>query len=211
MSSTLDLSAMYVMHDALRREAGHLARVTARVGRDPRSVLRTATGWELFKTALRVHHTAEDEALWPGLREGLADRPTDLVPLEALEAEHGAINEVIEAIDAALANPEAGLDQLSDLIDSLATGVVGHLRHEEDQAVPLVLRLTTRRQWEHFRRIHFRWIRSDTSRILPWLLDGASDQTVATLLAALPEPVRHAYRHRWRPAYTAVDRWSATA
>ncbi|WP_217370670.1 hypothetical protein [Nonomuraea antri] len=44
MSTTLDMTTMYAMHDALRREAEHLARVTARVDGDPRAILRTATG-----------------------------------------------------------------------------------------------------------------------------------------------------------------------
>ncbi|GAA2418653.1 hemerythrin domain-containing protein [Nonomuraea africana] len=210
MSGTLDLSVMYLMHDALRREAQHLARATARADRDPQTVLGTTAGWQLFKTALRVHHTAGNDVLWPGLRRSLAGRPGDLMPLEVLEAEHDAIEQVIDVIDAALAGPEAGADQLGDLTDSLATGVIGHLRHEEDQTVPLILTVTTGGQWERFKQIHARWIGSDIARVLPWLLDGASDQAVAAVLAAFSEPVRHAYLHRWRPAYTALDRWSTT-
>ncbi|WP_433259494.1 hemerythrin domain-containing protein (plasmid) [Streptosporangium sp. CA-135522] len=211
MGGTLDLSVMYLMHDALGREARQLARATARADRDPQAVLGSAAGWELFKTALRVHHAAGNDALWPGLRQSLAGRPGDLVPLEVLEAEHEAIEQVIDVIDAVLADPEAGVDQLGDLTDSLATGMIGHLRHEEDQAVPLILAVTSRRQWKRFKQIHARWIGSDAPRILPWLLDGASDQSVAAVLAGFSEPVRHAYQHRWRPAYTALDRWSATA
>ncbi|GAA3470544.1 hemerythrin domain-containing protein [Nonomuraea roseola] len=209
MSNTLDMTAMYAMHDALRREAEHLARVTARVDRDPRTVLRTAAGWELFKTSLHVHHTAEDDALWPVLRRTLADRPADLTLLEAMEAEHAGINQVIEAIDAALAEPEFRLDRLGDLTDSLVTGLTGHLGHEEDQALPLIQAVTTQEQWAHFGQIHAQRIGPDVPRILPWLLDGASDQAITTMLAPLPEPARQAYQNQWRPAYVALDRWSA--
>ncbi|WP_067144022.1 hemerythrin domain-containing protein [Microtetraspora malaysiensis] len=207
MRSTLDMTAMYAMHDALRREAEHLAKVTTRVGADPCAVLRTAAGWELFKTSLHVHHTAEDEALWPVLRQILADRPADLTLLEAMEAEHAAIDQVIEAIDEALAGPEDGLDRLGDLTDSLVTGLTGHLRHEEDQALPLIQAAATQEQWARFGQIHAQRIGSAVPRILPWLLDGASDQAVAAMLAQLTEPARQAYQHQWRPAYVALDRW----
>ncbi|HUR07394.1 MAG TPA: hemerythrin domain-containing protein [Nonomuraea sp.] len=207
MSDTLDMTAMYAMHDALRREAEHLAKVTTRVGADPCAVLRTAVGWELFKTSLHVHHTAEDDALWPVLRQTLADRPADLTLLEAMEAEHAAIDQVIEAIDAALAEPEDELDRLGDLTDSLVTGLTGHLRHEEEQVLPLIQAIVTQEQWNRFGQIHAQRIGPAEPRILPWLLEGASDQTVAAMLARLTEPARRAYRHQWRPAYLALDRW----
>ncbi|WP_308250221.1 hemerythrin domain-containing protein [Sphaerisporangium fuscum] len=212
MSDALDMTAMYVMHGALRRELEQLAKVTARVDDDPRSVLRTAAGWELFKTSLHVHHTAEDDALWPALRRTLADRPDELVLLEAMEAEHAAIDQVIDAIDAVLTAPEthagAGLNGLRDLTEALVVGLAGHLRHEEDQALPLVRAFATPRQWAHFGQVHGRRIGADIPRLLPWLLEGADEQTVATLLTPLPEPVRAAYAAQWQPAYAALDRWS---
>jgi hypothetical protein len=78
MSSKLDMTAMYAAHDALRREMELLARTAARVDDDPRRILGTAVGWELFKKSLHVHHTAEDDALWPAMHEAAADHPDDL-------------------------------------------------------------------------------------------------------------------------------------
>lgn len=205
----LDMTAMRVMHDALRRELAHLARVTVRVGDDPRDVLRTAAGWRLFKTSLRIHHTAEDEALWPALRGNLAGRPDELALLEALEAEHSAVDQLIAAIDGRLADPEGGLACLGDLVDSLATGLTAHLRHEEEQALPLIRAVATPQQWTHFGRVHGQRIGPDAPRVLPWLLDGASDEAVALMLAPLPEPARCAFAAQWRPAYQTLERWSA--
>src|SRR3954465_5373833 len=132
MSDPLDMTAMYAMHDALRRELGHLARIAARIDGDPATLLRTAAGWTLFTASLHVHHTAEDDALWPALRHTLGERPDELALLEAMEVEHAAIDQGIGAIDAALADPHYGPDRLGDLTDSLVTGLNGHLRHEED-------------------------------------------------------------------------------
>lgn len=207
--SGLDMTAMHAMHDALRRELEPLERVTVQIDDDPRAVLRTAVGWQLFKASLHAHHTAEDEALWPALRANLADRPDDLALLEVMEAEHGAVDEVIAAIDVLLTGPEPSLDCLGDLVDSLAVGLTGHLKHEEDQAVPLIRAVATAQQWAHFERVHGRLIGPDAPRMLPWLLDGAAEETVAAMLAPLPEPVRAAFVAQWQPAYTALSRWSA--
>ena len=78
----LDMTMMYAVHDALRREAEHIARLSARAGDDPWRVLRTAAGWEMFKAYLRVHHTTEDDVLWPAMHEALTERPDGLALLE---------------------------------------------------------------------------------------------------------------------------------
>ena len=158
MSTTLDMTTMYATHDALRRQAGHLARVTTRVDGDPRAVLRAAAGWDLFRTRLHVHDTAEDQVLWPVLRRALAGSPADLTLLEAMEAEHAALGQVVEAIGAALAHAEIGMDRLGDLTDSLVTGLTGHLRHEEDQLLPVIQAVITQERWAHFEQIHTQWI-----------------------------------------------------
>jgi hypothetical protein len=48
-----DMTMMYAMHDALRRDLEGVARITSRGGDDPRRVLGAATGWELFTTPPR--------------------------------------------------------------------------------------------------------------------------------------------------------------
>jgi iron-sulfur cluster repair protein YtfE (RIC family) len=208
MSDNLDMTAMYAMHDALRRELEHLAKATARHDDDPRAVLRTAAGWQLFKTSLHIHHTAEDDALWPALREHLAARPDELALLQAMETEHAAVDQVIETIDALLADPEAKLDRLGDLVDALATGLIAHLRHEEDQTLPLVQAVASPQQWANFGEVHRQRFGPDAPKLLPWLLDGATDQAITVILAPLTEPARAAFAAQWQPAYTALDRWS---
>jgi hemerythrin-like domain-containing protein len=79
--------------------------------------------WQLFKQALRIHHTAEDRALWPPMRRALSGRPGDLVLLEAMEAEHACIDQLIATIDAAVADLDAV--RLGDLVDALVVGVCG--------------------------------------------------------------------------------------
>ncbi|GAB2953002.1 hypothetical protein GCM10027280_46730 [Micromonospora polyrhachis] len=209
MSGKLDMTAMYAIHDALRRELAYIAKATASVDDDPQRVLRTAAGWELFKKSLHVHHTTEDDALWPVMRQALATRPDDLALLDAMETEHAAIDSAIEAIDAALLDRETGLERLGELADALATGVGAHLNHEENEALPLIQSAVTEQQWQHFGQVSAARVGPDAARIMPWMLDGASAETIATMLAPLPEPVRMAYQNEWLPAYDALDRWRA--
>jgi hypothetical protein len=195
-----DMTPMYAMHDALRRELEQLAKVTAREDDDPRRILSAAVGWELFKKALHAHHTAEDEALWPVLAKTLADRPDDLALLDAMEAEHAAIDPLIEAID-------TGTEPVGGLVDSLATNLTAHLAHEEKEAIPLMDATLTLEQFQNFGQVHAAKVGPDGPRVIPWMLDGADDATVESLLAVAPPPVRLAYENEWRPAYRSLTIW----
>ncbi|MEU9028963.1 hemerythrin domain-containing protein [Streptomyces sp. NPDC048383] len=203
----IDLTVVYATHDALRRDLAHLDRVTTRADRDPRQLPATA-GWTLFKKALHAHHMAEDVALWPVLRRGLTGRPKDVALLEAMEAEHAAIGSLVQAVDATLADLEVDQLRLGVLADALVVGLAGHLKHEEDAALPLVPRALTAGQWDHFCRLHAQLIGLDGPLLLPWLLDGAAEATVERILSSLPASVRTSYTAQWAPAYTALDRWS---
>ncbi|WUI01136.1 hemerythrin domain-containing protein [Spirillospora sp. NBC_00431] len=196
-----DMTLMYAMHDALRRELEHLAKLAAREDDDPRAILAGAPGWELFKTALHAHHTAEDEALWPVMREALAARPDAIALLDAMEAEHAAIDPIIEAID-------NGTQPLDKMVDALAAGLDAHLKHEEDEALPLMDEAVTAEQMAGFGQAHAAKIGPDAPRVFPWLVDGADAKTVETALAPLPPPVRAAFENEWRPAYEALNRWN---
>ncbi|WP_117208032.1 hemerythrin domain-containing protein [Allorhizocola rhizosphaerae] len=211
MSGRLDMTAMYALHNALRRELEHIAKITANAGDDPRIVLANAVGWGIFKKALHIHHSAEDEALWPAMRDALADRPGDLALLDAMEAEHAAIDPLIEAIDAALADRDSGPERVGELSGVLVDALSGHLRHEEGEALPLIEATLTLEQWQHFGVVSGKRIGPDASLLTPWMLDDADEPVAARMLALLPEPVRAAYRDQWQPAYAALDRWNPGA
>jgi hypothetical protein len=196
-----DWTAMYVMHNALRRELEQLAKVAARPDGEARRVLAEAPGWDLFKTALHIHHTAEDEALWPPMREALADRPDGLALMDAMEAEHAAIDPAIEAID-------AGAEPLGPLAERLADALTAHLKHEEEAALPLIDEVLPPERFADFGQVHARKIGPDGPRVIPWLLDGADPDLAAKMLALLPEQARAAYETAWRPAYESLTLWN---
>ena len=55
MDSRLDMSMMFAIHEALRRELVQVGRITRLRDDHPGQLLRAALGWELFKKFLLVH------------------------------------------------------------------------------------------------------------------------------------------------------------
>ncbi len=207
----LDMTMMFAIHGALRRELGHIARVAAKSSDDARHVMVTAAGWQMFKSYLHLHHACEDDMLWPVMEKSLAERPDDLALLAALEAEHAAIDPLIRAIDATLANlanPSSGSERLGDLADALSTTINTHLRHEEGEGLGLIDANVTEQQWQDFGQEHGKRNGPDAPRYLPWLLDGLDDAAAEHILERIPGPLRAAYRDEWLGAYHRSDRWA---
>src|SRR5690242_10704760 len=97
-----DLTIMLAAHDAFRRDLTRLVRTAAAADlSDPARRQSVEAGWELFKHQLHLHHTAEDEIIWPALRPRLAHSEHALSVLDAMEEEHSRIDPLLAAVDAA--------------------------------------------------------------------------------------------------------------
>ena len=212
-----DLTIMLAAHRAFRRDLTRLARVSASTGAslrsDPARRRSVAAGWELFKHELHLHHTAEDEIIWPALRPRLTHSEHALSVLDAMEEEHSRIDPLLAAVDAAFAgDPEAadwpGEDRLADVIDVLTSTLTGHLTHEEQEGLPLIGVALTAAEW---RSAGFRIARrnglSEGGEMFAWILDGTTREDTAATLATLPPPVRLLYRTIWKPRYQRTPRW----
>ena len=99
---------------------GGRVRGPARPGR--RASVRA--GWELFKRQLHLHHTAEDDIVWPALRERLPHSDHAQSVLDAMEAEHQQIDPLLAAVDGAFARADDGhradVRAIGDAADALA-------------------------------------------------------------------------------------------
>ena len=209
MEYQLDMSMMFAMHDALRRELVQVARIASRTDDHPGRLLRAALGWELFKKFLLVHHQSEDDTLWPTLRANVAGQPDRVALADALEAEHAVIEPLLTAIDAAAADPDYGYQRFGDIVDELATKLSAHLSHEETDGLPLIDVSLTAQEWQRFAQVHTERIRGDAPMYMPWLLNGASPQTLDAVLGKFPPPLLTAFREEWGPRYAALDIWNA--
>lgn len=206
---TVDLTMMYAFHDGLRRDVATIAKSAAVTGDDPTRLTATHVGWDLFKRFLTIHHSAEDDVLWPRLRELLADRPDDVELLDAMEAEHNRIDPLIAAIDAALADERHGHEGLGDAADAFAAELNAHLVHEEDAALPLIARELPPADWALFADGQRNRIGMGLApSYVPWLLDGATPERIEEVLKIFPPPLAAQYRSAWRREYAEANPWA---
>jgi hemerythrin-like domain-containing protein len=203
----VDFGLMYAAHDAFLRDLDALAAALDdnRPGRPDRQALQA--GWRTFTRQLHVHHTAEDTALWPALRARPVPAQATAV-LDAMECEHAAIDPLIARTGAALDGPDpAGAAAPAA---ELAGVLAAHLRHEENDALPLVARYLGNAGWDGFgRELRATHGVRGGSEFIPWLLEGTAGTDRARLLALLPPPVRILYRTVFRRRYARTPRWTA--
>jgi iron-sulfur cluster repair protein YtfE (RIC family) len=196
---TLDTTIMVAFHDALRRDVEQVARRAA----DPNGRLDSALGWELFSRYLEIHHRAEDDLLWPMLLQVLEGRDDDLALVQALEDEHAQIDPLVEQANAVLRGESD--ESLADVVDALATGLGDHLRHEEQDGLPMMGRVLSEEQWTQFGQGAGGRVADDAARWVPWMLDGA--RNAQDVLDRMPPPFRQGYTDGWRESYAELVVW----
>jgi hypothetical protein len=208
-----DLTIMLAAHAAFRRDLAQLARAAAFADLpDPGRRASVQAGWELFKRQLHIHHTAEDQIVWPALRARLANRDHAHSVLDAMESEHQQIDPLLAAVDAAFARADQGhradVRSIGDAADALAGSLTAHLAHEERDGLPLIGEALSSAEW---RRVGFKIVRknglSAGGEMFAWLADGADPDQAAAAIGTLPPPARLVYRAIWRPRYNRTSRW----
>lgn len=169
----VDMTMMYVMHHAFRRDlAAFAATVPLTPVEDAEAWRALNARWTTFSSALHHHHHGEDTWLWPALMEkvGPAERQT----LAAMEDEHADIDPLLDACRDGLATMTT--HPTPDVRASLAVRLVAakehlarHLAHEETDTITLMQRVMTNEEWlaldEHFKEgVAF----SQVLRLVPW-------------------------------------------
>ncbi|HVE18904.1 MAG TPA: hemerythrin domain-containing protein [Ilumatobacteraceae bacterium] len=203
-SRPADVGFMYAMHAAMRRDLERLGEASRRrPGIDPAPEELT-DGWALLRSQLEFHHQAEDEDLWPKLRQRIQD-PAQLEEIDEMVREHALIPPALEAVGDALASRA----DLGPAVSTLTDIVCSHLDHEERSVLPLVERHLTDAEWHDFLDIE-RGKRTPRQRVefLGWVLDDATPDDAAPVLAELPAPGRLVYRHIIKPRHDARNLWS---
>ncbi|MCW2629840.1 hemerythrin domain-containing protein [Mycobacterium sp.] len=200
-----DVTMMFVVHNAFRRDLNRMQAAAAQAD-DPAARTALRAGWATFSRYLTVHHTAEDEMLWPPMRTKLLDRTDETDLLVKMADENSRLDPVLREIDDNLAR--GATSRLVALFDELAAVLTGHLDHEEAAALPLVQQTLTSREWKAFgddqrRRIGM----NGAGWFFPWLLDDTSRATRNTVLDIVPPPLRLVYRLIWEPRYRRQSPW----
>jgi hypothetical protein len=206
-----DLSVMLAAHAAFRRDLARLARVAEAADlRDPARLAAVQAGWDTFKRQLHLHHTAEDDIVWPALRRRLEHSDQARSVLDQMEDEHELIDPLLDAVDGELFSLSAGIPGpvgLAGATGALTSSLAAHLGHEERDALPLIGVALTAGEWRSAGLKIARANRlSQVAEMFAWLAE-AGDPDGARAVSALPPPARLVYRVVWKPRYQRTPRW----
>ncbi len=205
----VDMTMMYVMHHAFRRDLAAFAAAAAATPVEARSTWRAlAERWDTFAHALHHHHTGEDTGLWPLLLERVDG--TGRETLEAMEAEHAEIDPILAACAAGFERLASHEDE--DARAALAVRLVAareslgrHLRHEECDAIALIQQHLTNEEWHALDEEHFKKGLS-IQRLLalvPWALHEVPGPIRRDLFA---QPGGRAHHAMWLATRRSFER-----
>lgn len=198
-----DIGFMRALHAAFRRDLSRLRDAATQLDGSASAPPTVLAGWDAFRAQLDNHHSAEDEDLWPVLRGALSD-PGELASVDAMVDEHRHIPPALAGVDAAL----RGGGELAAPVELLSSVVLHHLAHEDRAVLPLIEQHLTQAQWHAFlHKERSRHSPRERPEFLAWILDDASEQDAAAVLAEMPPPARLVYRRALRPRYDAQHRW----
>ena len=189
-----DINEMRVIHRVFRRELTALPGLVRRVpdGDSARAEV-VARHAEFVLAGLHIHHSGEDENLWPLLLER-AEPSTELI--ETMQAQHERVHECVDRSQTLLAawrrTPgSAAGEELAAELEQLNQALFEHLDQEERDILPLAQEYVSVEEWarlgEHGRDS---MSREDLPIMFGAILEEADPSERAKMLALLPPPIR---------------------
>ncbi len=155
---------------------------------------------------LHVHHSGEDELVYPLLEERCKD---ELPVIQRVEAQHEYLDEPMEAGRSAIAawrsSPSSGgaqavLDALSSIVETLRP----HLSDEEVYVVPLCSAWLSEEEWARLPGHAIASFRTDKPYLALGLVYEQLDaERRDAMLAGMPPQVRVVVTEQWLPAFDA--------
>lgn len=189
---------MPIIHRIFRRQFAEVRALVQEVPAvDAPRVGAVADHLGFLLDGLHMHHTTEDDLIWPKL----LDRAGLDAPLVArMEAQHRQIDVTVAEVRAALSawrsapTPDTS-SALADRIGEFLFVVERHLDEEEQVVVPLIDRHVTEAEWQEVGKRGFekftpaqRWI------AMAQLVEVAAPEEAAMFLGELPPPVKVLWR-----------------
>jgi hemerythrin-like domain-containing protein len=196
---------MEVVHRVFRRETRLLMEVVAAVA--PGDTARAkviADHFGDYRLGLKNHHEGEDELLWPPLLARV-DLEADIVL--RMQAQHERVEATLTRLDAAVPAwaATAGADERDTLVAALADHravLLEHLDDEEAALLPLAAEHITEKEWASLGdHLVANTPKLTLLTLFGLVLEDANPAERATLLSALPAPVRAIWHIIGRPRY----------
>ncbi|HEY5457410.1 MAG TPA: hemerythrin domain-containing protein [Acidothermaceae bacterium] len=199
------IQQMVVIHRVFRREFGLLPALIRDVAPDDVErasfVADHATGLLGF---VHIHHSGEDEFLWPVLLERV-EVEADLI--RRMEDQHLHVAALIpraqELLPGWAAQPSAQRgEDLATTFEQIAAVLDEHLGEEEKQILPLVEEYLTLEEWARLGQHATASLSPpDLMASLAAILEEADDDERAMFTVVLPPPVLSMFVEQAEPAY----------
>jgi hemerythrin-like domain-containing protein len=189
-----DVHDMVVVHRVFRREFRLLpALVRAVAPGDTARAAVVAGHARMILTGLHLHHTGEDELLWPKLLERC---PPDAGLVHRMEAQHARVEAAIEHLGPALERWEAEArpavsEEVASGLETLGAALLEHLDDEEREILPMAARHVTQQEWGRLGQ-HGAGKVSASQMIIMFgaVLEETTPEERAEMLKVVPFPVR---------------------
>lgn len=154
-TGALDLSAVYVIHHAIRRDMqdfNEIVPITSLTNTDRWAALERR--WADLSTAVGHHCRVEDEHMWPAIRQALGEEDTSArAILEDMSSSHREVANLMRAaaLGFSVMARTPGLDVRDRLVAAIRAArdaMCDHLTHEEQAALPLMQRHVSLSRWK---------------------------------------------------------------
>jgi hemerythrin-like domain-containing protein len=152
---------------------------------------------EFHLDGLHAHHSTEDELLWPALRERASLSGDLITRMEDQHARvHAAIGNVRDLLSPWAAAPTAKSSvALASGLGTIGDRLAEHLAEEERDVVPLIAIHITQAEWERQGKVSFSKFKPrQRFTAMGEMLQTASPEEAARMMAGLPAPVRVIWR-----------------
>jgi hemerythrin-like domain-containing protein len=193
----IDTNDMLLIHRVLRREVGALPALIRRANDDPARARIVGPHAVEMLDLLHVHHSGEDELVWPVLRPRVT-LEDDL--LERMEAQHHQVAAAIADVErdlpgwTASADPETG-DRIAKRLDEMNAVLTEHLAEEEQRILPLVAANFSQAEWDALGKHGFAAIPGRRRLfVLGHILEETDEDERRKFMHNVPPPARLAYK-----------------
>ena len=201
-----DVSDMYAVHKALLGALDAAPECVAKAGLRPERVEVTGSFYENVIEFLHVHHSGEDELIYPVLQQRCAESRSEL---ERIDDQHKLLYAPMDAGRSAIATwrvaPSTGNAQaVIDAIASIAETLRPHLAEEETVMLPLATRWISPEEWRSQAGHNMMSFRADK----PWLMLGLVREQLDQehrdgMLAGMPPAMRSMWTEQMEPVFNA--------
>lgn len=189
---------MPIIHRIFRRQFAEVRKLVQDVpASEARQVRAIADHLGFLLDGLHMHHTTEDDMIWPTL---LARAELDASLVERMKDQHERVDALVAGVRAAVpawrSDPTPATSSLlAGRIGEFLVVLEGHLDEEEQVVVPLIDQCLTEAQWQEVGQRGFekftpaqRWIATGQ------MVEVATPQEVAMMFGKLPPPVKVLWR-----------------